>query len=146
MHFPEGLENTPFKLKVLNYSRNCSLHATLIPNLMKPLTDILTNPKRTTKRFLTDFCFLCEIFTYRCGSLLTQCCCFQSISFCLVVLSTWPSMYVFSTYFLTVLRCHTIRFNRTVFNSKLLRTFFHLESFACITETTSNNVKFYFST
>ena len=26
-----------FKLKVLIYSRNCSLHATLIPNLVKPL-------------------------------------------------------------------------------------------------------------
>ena len=26
-----------FKLKVLNYSRNCSLHATLIPNLVKTL-------------------------------------------------------------------------------------------------------------
>ena len=26
-----------FKLKVLKYSRNCSLHATLIPNLLKPL-------------------------------------------------------------------------------------------------------------
>ena len=37
MQFPEGLENTPFKFKVLNYSRNYSLHATLIPNLMKPL-------------------------------------------------------------------------------------------------------------
>ena len=30
-----------FKLKVLNYSRNCSLHATLIPNLVKPLKYIL---------------------------------------------------------------------------------------------------------
>ena len=29
-----------FKLKVLNYSRNCSLHATLIPNSVKPLTYI----------------------------------------------------------------------------------------------------------
>ena len=37
IRFPEGLENTPFKLKVLNYSRNCSLHDTLIPNLVKPL-------------------------------------------------------------------------------------------------------------
>ena len=27
-----------FKLKVLKYSRNCSLHNTLIPNLVKPLT------------------------------------------------------------------------------------------------------------
>ena len=27
-----------FKLKVLKYSRNCSLHATLIPNLVKPLS------------------------------------------------------------------------------------------------------------
>ena len=30
-----------FKLKVLNYSRNCILHATLIPNLVKPLLYIL---------------------------------------------------------------------------------------------------------
>ena len=29
------------KLKVLNYFRNCSLHATLIPNLVKRLTYIL---------------------------------------------------------------------------------------------------------
>ena len=27
------------KLKVLNYSRNCNLHATLIPNLVKPLSN-----------------------------------------------------------------------------------------------------------
>ena len=40
MQFPERLENTPFKLKVLNYSRNCSLHAFLIPNLVKPLIHI----------------------------------------------------------------------------------------------------------
>ena len=44
MQFPEGLENTPFKLKVLNYSRNCSLHATLIPNLVKPLMYVLPGP------------------------------------------------------------------------------------------------------
>ena len=30
-----------FKLKVLKYPRNCRLHATLIPNLVKPLTYVL---------------------------------------------------------------------------------------------------------
>ena len=34
------------KLKVLNYSKNCSLHATLIPNLVKPLTYVLTKISR----------------------------------------------------------------------------------------------------
>ena len=42
MQFPEGLENTPFKLKILKYPRNCRLHATLILNLVKPLTYMLT--------------------------------------------------------------------------------------------------------
>ena len=32
-----------FKLKVLKYPRNSRLHATLIPNLVKPLTYILSN-------------------------------------------------------------------------------------------------------
>ena len=43
MQFPEDLENTPFKLKVLNYFRNCSLRATLIPNLVKPLIYLFTH-------------------------------------------------------------------------------------------------------
>ena len=38
-----------FKLKVLKYSRNCSLHATLIPNLVKPLIYIYVIP--TCKNF-----------------------------------------------------------------------------------------------
>ena len=51
MWFPEGLEDTPFKLKVLNYSRNCSLHAALIPNLVKPLVYI-PNTKNSIKLHL----------------------------------------------------------------------------------------------
>ena len=42
MHSPESLEDTPFKLKVLNYSRNCSLPANSIPNLVKPLISVPT--------------------------------------------------------------------------------------------------------
>ena len=41
MQSPEGLEDSPFKLKVLKYPKNCSLHNTLIPNLAKPPRYIL---------------------------------------------------------------------------------------------------------
>ena len=51
MWLPEHLKDSPFKLKVLNYSRNCSLHATLIPNLVKPLTYILLDTTDTVFYF-----------------------------------------------------------------------------------------------
>ena len=64
MHFPEGLENTPFKLKVLKYPKNCRLHATLIKCLKKILNQLmyifdvisfvmLTTPKEATVGSLT---------------------------------------------------------------------------------------------
>ena len=41
IRLPEDLKDSPFKLKVLKYSRNCGLHSTLIPNLVKALLYIL---------------------------------------------------------------------------------------------------------
>ena len=37
MHFPEGLEDSPFKLRVLKYHRNCRFHATLMLKVSKIL-------------------------------------------------------------------------------------------------------------
>ena len=41
-----------FKLKVLKYSKNCSLHNTLIPNLVKPLMYLHNSYNGFTKIFL----------------------------------------------------------------------------------------------
>ena len=41
LKFQKARTKIDFKLKVLKYSRNCSLHNTLIPNLVKPLPYIL---------------------------------------------------------------------------------------------------------
>ena len=45
------------KFKVLNYSRNCSLHATLIPNLAKPLMclHVLIHRELFSMTYHTDF-------------------------------------------------------------------------------------------
>ena len=47
-----------FKLKVLEYSRNCSLHATLIPTLVKPLLYIYAGNNRFPDTITIYFRFL----------------------------------------------------------------------------------------
>ena len=56
-----------FKFEVLNYSRNCSFHATLIPNLVKPLNYSMNRsliPEKNSSRTLKQKFFLFDDFTW----------------------------------------------------------------------------------
>ena len=78
MQFPEGLEDSPFKRKVLKYPINCRLHATLILNLAKNLMYVYGNvwlhmyeyvwklPKERERKKEEEKTFRCPWWPYEC--------------------------------------------------------------------------------